>query len=327
MTRRHGKLARYKYGPDEHGTPGKGCRCPECREAGNSYERDRDRKIAYGRWKPFVPADRARAHAAWLRSCGLGPGQIGRLAGLSAAGITALLDGRPGCPPTKKVRPETETAILAVRPHLDLMSPGTLVDSAGTRRRVEALAWLGWPVKTVGDMAGVGHLGERVSQDHVSAACARAIRDVYDKLWNQSPPEGTTAEKRAASRARDKARRERWPSAGAWDDDPGPHCIDDPAAKPAPGWERAEVQTPSGSASVAAVIRQAREAAGLSRPRLAVVLGVSAQAVKHWEDGVRTPGPESWEQLELALGPLGIVRKPARRTGDGDGGREGEEAA
>lgn len=237
---RHG-LTRYKYGPDEHGAEGKGCRCGTCRDAATAYDRNRDRMIAYGRWQPFVPADRARQHAVWLRSAfGMGPGQIARLAGLSTAGVAALLDGRPGCQPTRRVRPETETAILAVRPTLDMLSPGTLVDPAGTCRRSQALAWRGWPFKTQGNLAGVGHLGEAIYQDHVSAACARAVRDLYDKLWNQDPPEGTTAEKRAASRARGKARREGWAAPGAWDDEPGPHCIDDPAATPVPRCERGE---------------------------------------------------------------------------------------
>ena len=72
--------------------------------------------------------------------------------------------------------------------------------------------------------------------------------------------------------------------------------------------QRAQTQPPSGSPVVAASIRQAREAAGLSRPRLAVVLGVSATAVQWWEEAKRTPSAATWVQLELALGPLGVVR-------------------
>lgn len=73
---------------------------------------------------------------------------------------------------------------------------------------------------------------------------------------------------------------------------------------------RASTQPPTGSPVVAAVIRQARERAEMSRPRLAAVVGVSATAVQWWEQGRRTPSGDNWVQLELALGPLGVVRDP-----------------
>jgi ribosome-binding protein aMBF1 (putative translation factor) len=74
-------------------------------------------------------------------------------------------------------------------------------------------------------------------------------------------------------------------------------------------------QEPSGSPAVAAVIRQAREAAGLSQRRLAAVVGVTEVCVQLWEGAKRTPGDRSWVQLEFALGPLGIVRAADPRPG------------
>jgi DNA-binding transcriptional regulator YiaG len=71
---------------------------------------------------------------------------------------------------------------------------------------------------------------------------------------------------------------------------------------------RAAAQPPTGSPVVAATIRQAREQAAMSRPRLAAAMGVTATAVQLWEQGKRTPSGENWVQLELALGPLGVVR-------------------
>ena len=55
----HG-LSRYKNGPDEHGRPGKGCRCDPCTAANSAYNRHRDRMIAYGRWLPAVDAAGSR---------------------------------------------------------------------------------------------------------------------------------------------------------------------------------------------------------------------------------------------------------------------------
>lgn len=80
---------------------------------------------------------------------------------------------------------------------------------------------------------------------------------------------------------------------------------------------RAVGQAPTGSPLIAAAIRQARERAAMSRPRLAVVVGVSATAVQHWEEAKRTPGEAMWTQLELTLGPLGIVRDPGPETAEG----------
>lgn len=83
--------------------------------------------------------------------------------------------------------------------------------------------------------------------------------------------------------------------------------------------QRAAMQPPTGSLVVAAVIRQAREQAAMSRPRLAAAVGVSATAVQHWEQARRTPSEQNWVQLELTLGPLGVVRDPApRQRGEAD---------
>ncbi len=70
-------------------------------------------------------------------------------------------------------------------------------------------------------------------------------------------------------------------------------------------------QAPTGSPVLAAVLRQARAEAGLSQYRLAAAVGVSRSAVQMWEEARRTPEPQNWVQLELALGPLGIVRETA----------------
>jgi ribosome-binding protein aMBF1 (putative translation factor) len=79
-------------------------------------------------------------------------------------------------------------------------------------------------------------------------------------------------------------------------------------------------QPASGSPEVAQAIREARKVAGLTQRRLAALAGVTEVCVQLWERAQRTPGAESWQQLELALGPLGVVR-------DRKPGSEEEEAA
>ena len=84
--------------------------------------------------------------------------------------------------------------------------------------------------------------------------------------------------------------------------------------------------TRAGDPVIAARIRQARRRAGMTRRHLALAVGVSPAAVGHWECARRTPGPQSWVQLELALGPLGAVREPGRRAEAGDDQHRGQAA-
>jgi hypothetical protein len=233
----HGTLTRYKSGPGQDDTPGKGCRCGPCREANTGHSNRRDRMIAYGRWQPFVPADRARAHVRALQAQGVGWMQAARLAGLSDGCVSALLYGRGDRPPTRRIRQDTEKAILGVRPVLTQLAGSTLVDPAGTRRRIQALVWNGWSLVKLTDRLGVGDVGAVIRRSQVEAATARAVRRLYDELWDQPPPEVTRGDRVAAGRSRSFARKQGWAPVGAWDEDRGsPHFIDDPEAKPARGW-------------------------------------------------------------------------------------------
>ena len=84
-------------------------------------------------------------------------------------------------------------------------------------------------------------------------------------------------------------------------------------------------RVPSGSPEIAVAIWEARRKAGMSQRRLAAVLGVTQTAVRHYEHADRTPSAATWVQLELALGPLGVVRDRPAEAGD-DGQRQGEAA-
>jgi hypothetical protein len=163
----HG-LTRYKKGPDQQGTPGKGCRCARCREANRAYQRHRARMVAYGRWDGWV-------------------------------------------------------------------------DATGTHRRIRALMRNGWSLGRLSEKLGCDRQVLRKKlhdRERVLGATARAVRELYDDLWNTPPPEGNRAERRAATMARRYAEERGWVPPGAWDDGPGPHYIDDPVAVPADGWER-----------------------------------------------------------------------------------------
>lgn len=73
-------------------------------------------------------------------------------------------------------------------------------------------------------------------------------------------------------------------------------------------------QPATGSPVVAAAIRQARREAGMTQVVLAAAVGVTEVCVQLWERAQRTPGEQSWVQLQLALGPLGVVRETGTGT-------------
>jgi len=82
MTLDHG-LTRYKHGPDEHGTEGKGCRCPVCREANTAWQRRRYRLIAYGRWDGWTDAAGTRRRLQALMRAGWSLGLLSARLGCS----------------------------------------------------------------------------------------------------------------------------------------------------------------------------------------------------------------------------------------------------
>lgn len=102
------------------------------------------------------------------------------------------------------------------------------VDATGSRRRLQALVALGWPI----------HLEDRLSpharrltysgQRTVHADTAAAVRALYDELSMTPGP---------SSRSRQRAARKGWPVPLAWSDD----SIDDPNARPA-DWRRSDDQ-------------------------------------------------------------------------------------
>jgi len=284
-TRPHG-VTRYNRGPDESGIPGRGCRCATCRAAKASYGRHRDRMIAYGRWAPHVDAAGSRRRLqALIRNGWPAPELAARLgcsrqalrekldyARVTAAGaakIAALYDELWDRPPPQGTRWEKTAATMA-------------------RRYATERGWvppLAWDEDAIDDPAAVPADGwERGEGRQHGTLTAEAL-----DLIGFGLDERQAAERLGVSR--------------------GTLSVTLARAKVAvPKVTRAPVQAPSGSPAVAAAIREARVRAGLTQRCLAAVVDVTEVCVQLWERAARTPGAESWEQLELALGPLGIVR-------------------
>lgn len=112
-------------------------------------------------------------------------------------------------------------------------------DAAGTQRRIQALMRNGWSMGLLSARLGCTRQVLRKQLLHgvwVMADTAAQVRALYDVLWDQPPPERDRFERRAATVTREYARRNGFAPPLAWDDDD----IDNPAARPADGWERRE---------------------------------------------------------------------------------------
>jgi transcriptional regulator with XRE-family HTH domain len=267
-------LARSPAQPGEHGTRAGyrgGCRCEPCRRADREYARRRYRLKAYGQWQPFTDAAPVREHVRRLMSLGIGAARVGDLAKVPHSSVGRLLYGRPGHgePPSRRVRTAAAQRLLAVRFSEASLAPGVAVDAAGTRRRLRALVAVGWSGRALAARLAMepAHLS-RILRDRptVSGATARRVRELYDELWDQPPPQSTRGERISAAKSRAHAVRRGWPPPLAWDDD----TIEQPEASPQP-WRR-----PSGGRSLDLAAEAAELAAwGYTRSQAAERIGVS----------------------------------------------------
>jgi transcriptional regulator with XRE-family HTH domain len=224
-----------------------------------------------------VDAEAARGHIQALSAAGVGWKRVAELAGVSTGAMSKLLYGGPGGrPPSQRIRPQTAAAILAVRPSAHAIAPGTLVGGTGTRRRVQALVARGWSQARLAGQLGLtgSNFAAMMRRDQVTAGTARAVRDMYDRLWNQAPPENGQRERIAAARARNYAAQRGWVPPLGWDDE----VIDDPAAPPVEGWQRPD-RTTHRSAELAQDARELLEGQGYTREHAAARLGVSPSAL------------------------------------------------
>ena len=193
------------------------CEAPGCTAAAQRRgfcESDYRRKIRMGIYGWVDPAE-ARAHVAKLRDLGWTWEQIG-----DAAGLSTYVPHRLGIGATMNLRVESAAALLAVP--LTPASSHRGIDSTGTRRRVQALAWMGWPKSEVARRAGTTASALQtliLPTRRISVALARRVAAVYDELCLTPGPSKISA---------GKARGLGFVSPMAWDDD----TIDDPAASP-----------------------------------------------------------------------------------------------
>jgi hypothetical protein len=196
-----------------------------------AYGRDRRRQQAYGRWQPYIDAEPARAHVRHLMAYGIGWMHLAQQAGVPKSTVEKLLYGSPprNMAPSKRIRPETASKLLALRPDPALLAGGADTDSTGTIRRLHALVAAGWPQSHLADRLDVNpaNFGKTLRSPRVLMATDRAVRALYDQLWKADPREHGVS-LHSYNQSRNHAAARGWAPVGAWDDD----TIDDPAAFP-----------------------------------------------------------------------------------------------
>jgi len=222
MTDRPHGYARYKLD---------GCRCYTCGWAVAQYRDQREHAIRRGTWHPFVNAEPARQHVANLKTCGFGDRTIAELAGLDRKAIRILQHGRPerGTPPPTQIRPTTAAGILGVDATFDNLPGATVINAAGTTRRLQALVAAGWPQNWLAARVcwTPANLGVLLRREQTIVRTARTMRDLFAELEYAIPVESGVPQS-SVSRARAVAIAHRWAPAAAWDEE----SLDDPQAEP-----------------------------------------------------------------------------------------------
>lgn len=209
------------------------CRCLPCCFASSEYDRQLKRRNAYGR-SNYVDAAPARAHVATLMAAGVGLKQIVKKSGIPQGALWKLVYGkkRPDGTqtPSRRITRQNEDRLLALDPSdRTLLADGARVDPTGTRRRLQALACLGWSINRLADESGLDRqrLDHALHGGQAVVSTVTAVVALYERLWDQPAPARDHREKIAAARAINRARNEGWAPPAAWDDD----TIDDPAAE------------------------------------------------------------------------------------------------
>ncbi|MFF0736825.1 helix-turn-helix domain-containing protein [Streptomyces chartreusis] len=189
----------------------RGCQLPECAREDYVYRKQLDLDHLQGR-RRMVDATQARIHIERLQANNWTYAQIGNAGGVSESAVHAIAMGQ------SEARASTVLGILSA-PVTARMEQ--TVDATGTRRRIQALMYIGHTGRTIGEHAGYSaDWMRRIAAGWVRAvnlATAAAVKRAYRQL---------VARPGASSRTRAYARRHNWRGPLAWSD------IDDPSCKP-----------------------------------------------------------------------------------------------
>lgn len=153
----------------------------------------------------YAPGDVVREHLRKLQALGWSSEAIAEAAGTSqGTPATILRTGQPN------VRAVTAKALLSV-PLVPWSSPRMSVSVLGTRRRLQALAWMGWTNREIAQRVGVAHqtLNTCMWRGSLSSELAIKVAAIYEELSHIQGP---------STRAAAVARTRKYYPPAAWDD-------------------------------------------------------------------------------------------------------------
>jgi hypothetical protein len=201
------------------------CRQPECVDRYNAKNQARLKARREGTYSAFVDAEPARRHILRLHSAGMGASSIAIAAGLTTQSVLEFLRPTPtqGRGRRQRTTPATEAKILAVT--VEARTTGR-IDATGTRRRIQALVAIGWPINHIARHAGLFDTNAFAfaQRDQVYVSTAKAIAVAYDQL-RTCKPERHGVTKHHVAAAKNRAARQHWAPPAYWDDPD--HPIDD----------------------------------------------------------------------------------------------------
>lgn len=178
--------------------------------------------------KQRTDSTQPRIHLQRLIARGWTQAQIAAASGLNQATVSIILSGR-----YSGVHRTTAAAILSVRLDQTPPVPRGLVDATGTRRRIQALAVLGYNLTDIARQIGVAQSSLQQTIDgrweRVRTPVAAKVARVYRQLSTTPAPPTRTAEQ-----ARNQAMAEGWHGPMAWADIDDPRCEPDPQEPTAP---------------------------------------------------------------------------------------------
>lgn len=185
-------------------------------------------------------------------------------------------EGSPACGPCKRAAAAAEARYVMLR-NQGIQSR---IDPTGTQRRLQALVAMGYTWRAIDRHLGHQNLAEKWGNGrlrYVFPATATKVAKVYEKLSMTLPPNQTSREKAAVTKARNIARRNGWPPPLAWDN------IDNPDEQPR-GWQRDVPRGGgwSGAGRHADLDELMDRGVGVSEA--ARVLGITVKALEKWAD-------------------------------------------
>lgn len=227
----------HRFAQHQHGTPTAykldRCRCAPCTTAAADAERRRRLDIHIGAAPTRIDATETRDHVRALGAQGLGYKRVAELAGVASSTLWKIIHRDPSRAdgqPQQRITPDVARRILAIRASLDTVTDGASIDATGTARRLQALHARGWSRRSLAHRLGTEHNALRLALvgGTVSGRLARAVRDLYEELWDAAPPSSSPHERASVTRTLAWAQRQGWAPPMAWNDDE----IDNPAARP-----------------------------------------------------------------------------------------------